>query len=1428
MGKIYALVFSLLVSGFMVAQTKTDSLFIKGDLFLHRDVSKELNIVADHIDKDVQPHSHALWSYYLSKPHPSVVTIEKYFNDASKEFGVPVEILKTIGQIENNWTQMGPSIDKGWGMMHLVQNNYCNTLHEAALLLHVSDDVLKEDARQNIRGAAALLRKYFGGSNLMAKKARIEDWYNAVKKFSGLISDELKTIQADRYYGVMKDGVRSTTLWNEDIVLARNSKIDISYIKLHFPSTSSQHGNPRSADYAPAVSSFTTCNYTSTRNHSIDTWVNHWIGTGTAAGAVSWFQNCSASASAHFVTANNGTIYQVVPVASTAWHCGASGYPYNNGRSIGEEHEATNANPGLWNSTAMLQASANMACYFCSQYGIATNQNNTSPGICGHQNMPGTNTDCPGTIPWTTWFNYFNNGTCSAVVVTPPNDYCGNEVTLTVYGTNCGATTTGDLTGATQSTAPLSCGGYTSTNAYDVWFKFVATSTAHDVTVVPTNGIDAVVDLRSGCPGTSIDCEDTGGGEGATEVLHATGLTVGATYNVRVYDYTGANNPATTSSFTICVTTPCTAPVEPIITGSHTVCSGQSTSLTVSNPCAGCTYSWSNGGSGTQITVSTSASYLVTAINSCATTVSDPFGVTVTSVVTPAVSISTPNSTICSGASVTFTAAPTNGGTTPVYQWTKNGANIIGAISATYTTSNLVNNDTIRVKMTSNASCTSIATVTSNAIIITVNPSVTPTISVSANPAGIICGGTNVAFTASITSGGTTPVYTWKKNNVTVGTNSNTYSSSSLVNGDVIYCSLNSNAACPSVNPVSSNSIAMSVTTTLTPAVSISANTGTSVCTGQSVTFTATPTNGGPTPVYQWKLNGNDVATGSSYTNVSMNDGEVITCVLTTSLSSCVTQTTATSNALTMNVSGSVTPSVSITASSSDICAGTSVTFSASPSGGGVTPAYQWKKNNLDISGAVSSTYTSVNLSDGDVITCGMTSGAACANPTTAASNSITMTVNSPVVPTISISVSPVGAVCEGSVVTFTSSITNGGSSPTYQWKSNGSDVNGATSPGYSSSNLLDGEVITCELTSDAGCVSPSTVISNSITTSIATPVTPTVSISSNQSNVVCAGSSITFTTVSGNGGNSPTYLWKVNGTNADTGNTYTTTSLSNGDVVTCEMTSSLSCVTSAIAISNSFVAGIATPVTPVLSITSNQGLTICAGTSVQFDATSVNGGTTPSYQWKVNGVNTGSGTSYTTSALDNGDIVSCEMLSSLICVTNNGSAISNALQMTVSGDVTPVVQANNCDLSATFIPNVSYQWYVNTTFISGAITRFFTVDQTGYYYVVVADSNFCTVQSQDMFVSHPACLPTNIAEVKSDLIFEIYEQANSNWNLIVGDDFVGSEVEIFDAIGRLAFKTVISDTQLEINGKNLASGVYLVRGHNDKGKSVVRRCFKL
>ncbi len=134
----------------------------------------------------------------------------------------------------------------------------------------------------------------------------------------------------------------------------------------------------------------------------------------------------------------------------------------------------------------------------------------------------------------------------------PANDDCANAVTLTV-GATC-VTTNGTTVLATQSIAAITCANFTATTALDVWYQFVATAANLNVTVVGGATFDAVVDVRSGaCNGTNIACADASV-SGGTETVALTGLSIGTTYYVRVYDFSG------TATFTICVSTPPMAP----------------------------------------------------------------------------------------------------------------------------------------------------------------------------------------------------------------------------------------------------------------------------------------------------------------------------------------------------------------------------------------------------------------------------------------------------------------------------------------------------------------------------------------------------------------------------------------------------------------------------------------------------------------------------------------------------------------------------------------------------------------------------------------------------------------------------------------------------------------------------------------------------
>ena len=181
----------------------------------------------------------------------------------------------------------------------------------------------------------------------------------------------------------------------------------------------------------------------------------------------------------------------------------------------------------------------------------------------------------------------------------------------------------------------------------------------------------------------------------------------------------------------------------------------------------------------------------------------------------------------------------------------------------------------------------------------------------------------------------------------------------------------------------------MSVSTPLPVSVAIVADAN-PVCSGTTVTFTATPTNGG-TPSYQWKLNGGNVGTNlPSYSYIPSN-GDLVSCVMTSSLS-CTSGNPATSNIITMSVTTPASVSVLISASANPVCAGSTVIFTATPTNGG-TPSYQWKLNGGNV-GTNLPSYSYIP-SNGDLVSCVMTSSLSCTTGNSATSNTITMSVTS-------------------------------------------------------------------------------------------------------------------------------------------------------------------------------------------------------------------------------------------------------------------------------------------------------------------------------------------------------------------------------------------------------------------------------------------------
>ncbi|WP_225000321.1 gliding motility-associated C-terminal domain-containing protein [Cesiribacter sp. SM1] len=81
----------------------------------------------------------------------------------------------------------------------------------------------------------------------------------------------------------------------------------------------------------------------------------------------------------------------------------------------------------------------------------------------------------------------------------------------------------------------------------------------------------------------------------------------------------------------------------------------------------------------------------------------------------------------------------------------------------------------------------------------------------------------------------------------------------------------------------------------------------------------------------------------------------------------------------------------------------------------------------------------------------------------------------------VSISAEPSTPIIAGTKVTFTAVPTHGGENPVFVWRVNGVAVKGENGPVFTSSTLKDGDVVMCDLTSDAPCTEEPTISSNSI-----------------------------------------------------------------------------------------------------------------------------------------------------------------------------------------------------------------------------------------------------------------------------------------------------------------------------------------------------------
>ena len=584
------------------------------------------------------------------------------------------------------------------------------------------------------------------------------------------------------------------------------------------------------------------------------------------------------------------------------------------------------------------------------------------------------------------------------------------------------------------------------------------------------------------------------------------------------------------------------------------------------------------------------------------------------------------------------------------------------------------------------------------------------------------------------------------------------------------------------------------------------------VCQGASVLFTANAVNGGSSPIYQWKVNGISVGTNSPVFNYIPVNNDAIVCVVNSS-DPCATGSPATSNTITMTVNPIIPVSVTITASSNPSCLGSPVTFTAVPVNGGGSPVYQWKVNGSPV-GTNTPTFTYVPANN-DVVLCIVYSNAPCVIGSPATSNSITMTIGSsfPVSVTITASSNPI---CQGTSVTFTAVPVNGGSAPGFQWKVNGA-LMGSNSQTFTYVPA-NNDIVLCILTSSISCASGNPATSNSIamTVNAGLPVSITITASSN---IICQGTSVTFTAVPVNGGSAPVFQWKVNGVPMGSNSQTFIYVPANNDAVICILTSNASCAAGSPATSNTITMSVnpSVPVSISISVSSNP---VAQGTPVTFTATPINGGSSPAYQWEVNSSPMGSDNPVFTYTPANNDVVNCMLTSDLTCVSGN-PATSNSIVMIVNQNPPPPVITFNGN---TLYSNVTdgNQWYLSGNAIPGATDSSYTATQTGWYWDVVTIYGLSSDTSNNIYL-----VVTGTHGNMDNSSYELFPVPNDG-RFFISNFTTGDPVISISVFNNLGIK-VYEDNNIKFNGpfsmsvdlQFLPNGVYDMIFINKKSESV-------
>ncbi len=591
------------------------------------------------------------------------------------------------------------------------------------------------------------------------------------------------------------------------------------------------------------------------------------------------------------------------------------------------------------------------------------------------------------------------------------------------------------------------------------------------------------------------------------------------------------------------------------------------------------------------------------------------------------------------------------------------------------------------------------------------------TVSPSALP-NSICSGALVQLEANASGGTGTYTYIWTS--VPAGLNSSISNPTHNPTAGTTY-----HVTVSDGSNIVSGEVSVTVSPDLAANVIIAESPSGAICSGTSVTFTATPANQGTAPFYQWLINGMAAGSNSpSFISSTLANSDVVSVVMTSN-ATCVTGSPATSNSIMMTVNP-LPGAAGTIAGTSTVCQGSnSVSYSVPAIASATSYFWEYNGTGATITGTTNSVTISFNATatSGDLTVYGVNT---CGDG--AKSSDYTIMVNAvPSAPTVNLT--QPNCSTETGTITVTAPT---GAGMTYS-------IDGTT---YTNStgifSLVSPGTYSVTARNSAGCISGET-----IATINAQPQTPVVS---DRTATISSGETFTITPAGVPSGTTyswpvPTYTGEISGGIAQSGQTSisgTLTIVSGTGIVTYTVTP-----TSGACVGNTFSVTVTvnTACEAVSIATQPVNTSMCAGGNASFTAGA--GGTLPyAYQWQYNNGSTWvsvangtpAGATYTnttTSTLGVSGITAAGNYQYHCYVTNcsgGNNATSNTASLTVNSlpgqptitvvGVTTFCQGGSVTLTAPAAS--SYLWS------DGETTQSIIVTTSGSYTVQITNANGC------------------------------------------------------------------------------------------------------